>query len=229
MLRLRRPVLNAWSTAGLMMTTYYGGGRYNLGARRRYVIAGSGRRIRRAEVGGHARPQRSRRRRPGEPQLRRREMGAAQPARSLLHRAVHPGRPRLPARARLHAPPRLHHRQRRRQLVSLHRLAQVLQAGLPGGARVLDVPELATTRWSRDCTRSGSSGTPRPAAAAGSSRSGFTRTCCCRSASATRCGSRPAATISPTSRSSTPWRAARSCGPTSTSAPAPISTGAGRR
>jgi hypothetical protein len=30
-LRLRRPVLNPWSTAGLMMTTYYGGGRHNLG------------------------------------------------------------------------------------------------------------------------------------------------------------------------------------------------------
>jgi hypothetical protein len=29
-LRLRRPVLNPWSTAGLMATTYYGGGRHNL-------------------------------------------------------------------------------------------------------------------------------------------------------------------------------------------------------
>lgn len=29
-LRLRRPVLNPYSTAGLMATTYYGGGRYNL-------------------------------------------------------------------------------------------------------------------------------------------------------------------------------------------------------
>ncbi|HJR59969.1 MAG TPA: DUF5916 domain-containing protein [Vicinamibacterales bacterium] len=29
-LRLRRPVLNPWSTAGLMMTGYYGGGRHNV-------------------------------------------------------------------------------------------------------------------------------------------------------------------------------------------------------
>lgn len=29
-LRLRRPVLNPWSTAGLMVTTYYGGGRKNV-------------------------------------------------------------------------------------------------------------------------------------------------------------------------------------------------------
>jgi hypothetical protein len=28
--RLRRPILNPWSTAGLMLTTYYGGGRHNV-------------------------------------------------------------------------------------------------------------------------------------------------------------------------------------------------------
>ena len=41
-LRLRRPVLNQWSTAGAMLTTYYGGGRHNvaLGADTQLRVAG---------------------------------------------------------------------------------------------------------------------------------------------------------------------------------------------
>ena len=121
-LRLRRPVLNPWSTAGLMVTTYYGGGRHNiaLGADTSLRVHGDeyvGLKWA-ATVDDSERDER----RPRRAAASSTRSGSGARRRGLsLHLAVHAGRGRLPAGARVHAAPRLHHREHRRQLVHLHR------------------------------------------------------------------------------------------------------------
>ena len=135
--RLRRNVLNPSSTAGLMVTTYSGGGRLQRRPSARdtslrvwgddYVVL---------EVGGDVLED-------GTARAGGRSRGAAASSTrsgsgvtgrgSVVHLAVRARGRRLPAGARLHAAPQLHDRQRRGELVLLHRQEQLSSAAsIPG-------------------------------------------------------------------------------------------------